>query len=416
MVWKDGLRGVFGLVASWVVLVALGGDALANKPIVAVARLIVKVRPRTARVRVTGPGGFRSTGGASWERADLKPGRYNVLAGASGYASTQRAVTLGGDDLKTLTIALLRPGTLVVTGNPRGARVEVKGPGGFSIVKGLPVTISGAAGGTYRVKVSRAGYGAVEREAVVEPGRSAKVEVRLVQGGADGAPMVSVPAGTFLRGSSSGDADEKPQRRVYLSAFSIDKHEVTVAQYRRCVRGGRCSKAKTGTYCNWSQSGRGQHPLNCVNWAQAKAYCAWAGKRLPTEAEWEKAARGTDGRTYPWGNAQASCQRAVMREGGSGCGKKSTWPVGSKSPAGDSPYGAQDMAGNVWEWTADWYGKSYYSGAPVRNPEGPSAGPGRVVRGGSWDSIARYVRAANRSYSTPADRTSNLGFRCARTR
>jgi formylglycine-generating enzyme required for sulfatase activity len=214
--------------------------------------------------------------------------------------------------------------------------------------------------------------------------------------------MVRVPAGAFHYGCNASvdsqcEDDEKPGKRVTLPAFTIDKTEVMASAYGACVNTGTCTKPKTGGSCNWGKSGRGDHPINCVDWIQAKAYCSWAGKRLPTEQEWEKAARGTDGRKYPWGNQSASCARAVMNDGGTGCGDNKTWPVGSK-PSGASPYGAQDMAGNVWEWTSDWY---------------DSKKKGRVLRGGSWGYDARRVRASSRGRYYPAFRSNSYGFRCA---
>ncbi len=229
--------------------------------------------------------------------------------------------------------------------------------------------------------------------------------------------MVTVPAGLFRMGCSGSDSscagDEKPVHEVFLDAFSIDKTEVTVDAYAACVSAGKCSNPTTGVYCNWEVSGRGDHPINCVDWSQAVAYCAWAGGRLPTEAEWERAARGTDGRVYPWGNEKATCQRAVMYDGGDGCGKDRTFPVGSK-PRGASPSGALDMAGNVWEWVSDRYDSNYYKSSPSRNPRGPSSGSFRVKRGGSFDYVASLVRAGYRSYDAPSRRGGYLGFRCAR--
>ncbi|MBI3245402.1 MAG: SUMF1/EgtB/PvdO family nonheme iron enzyme [Deltaproteobacteria bacterium] len=168
--------------------------------------------------------------------------------------------------------------------------------------------------------------------------------------------------------------DERPGRMVFLDAFAIDIYEVTVAAYRQCVEAGKCTAPNTGGSCNWNTSDRAQHPINCVDWSQANAYCRWAGKRLPTEAEWEKAARGTDRRVYPWGNAWDATKANVSTNG--------TVAVGSY-PAGKSPYGALDMSGNVWEWTADWYADAYYHNGPVKNPKGPESGQVRSVRGGS---------------------------------
>ncbi len=232
--------------------------------------------------------------------------------------------------------------------------------------------------------------------------------------------MVFIPAGEFWMGCSAnvdtecGD-EEKPGREVYLDAFVIDKTEVTVKQYGRCVQAGRCKKPKSmGKYCNWKKSGRGRHPINGVDWNDAKAYCEWAGKRLPTEAEWEKAARGTDKRMYPWGNQEASCAYAVMDDGEKGCGKDLTWPVCSKEK-GNSSYGLCDMAGNVWEWVADRYGKDYYSSGPGRNPSGPGRGKRRVLRGGSWNNFPVNVRSSFRYRRFPIGRYHDIGFRCSRS-
>ena len=242
---------------------------------------------------------------------------------------------------------------------------------------------------------------------------------RAITNAKDGSVMVLVPGGSFPRGSTKGSDDERPRRSIHVDAFQIDRQEVTVARYRKCVQAGGCTAPGTAGACNWGQSGRDDHPVNCVDWDQARKYCAWAGGRLPSEAEWDKAARGTDGREYPWGSAKPTCERAVMDDGGFGCGQNRTWPVGSK-PLGDSPYGAHDMAGNVWEWVRDWYRKDYYGSSPARNPQGPSSGETRVVRGGSWSGSgsrggnAEDMRAANRFSISPARRNAGVGFRCVR--
>jgi formylglycine-generating enzyme required for sulfatase activity len=231
--------------------------------------------------------------------------------------------------------------------------------------------------------------------------------------------MVGVAAGPFLMGSDSAEVDESPMRVVHLDGFYIDEHEVTVSQYASCVDAGECDRptrthGDDGDYYNYGAKDSGRHPVNGVSWFQAVAYCKWKGKRLPREAEWEKAARGVDGRTFPWGGDAAGCSEAVMDDGADGCGRDSTWEVGSK-PAGASPYGALDMAGNVWEWTADWYAKDYYASGPEKNPGGPLSGSRRAVRGGCWSDRAAYLRTAQRTYDAPGLVRSDLGFRCAMT-
>ncbi len=230
--------------------------------------------------------------------------------------------------------------------------------------------------------------------------------------------MVRIPAGVFMMGSNDGRADEKPVHQVRVSAFEMDGTEVTVGAYRACVNAGRCSASSTvdgdsyfdekrtafNPTCNWGRSGRDNHPMNCVDWNQATGYCAYAGKRLPTEEEWEYAARGTDGRTYPWGNGAPAGQLCWMRwNGRSGEG---TCAVGGY-PSGDSPFGLHDMAGNVSEWTSSGYSEDY-----GRN----RASGNRVHRGGGWvvGFIPDGVRGAHRGRSAPTDRDSDLGFRCAR--
>ncbi len=237
--------------------------------------------------------------------------------------------------------------------------------------------------------------------------------------GRRGSPgMVLIPEGAFLRGSpvGVGNPSEQPQRSLWLGAFWIDRLEVKTDDYRSCVNAGACATpALTEALCNWSLAGHGDHPINCVSWGQAEAYCKWVGKRLPTEAEWEKAARGTDGRTYPWGEAAATCERACMSEGNWGCGDGGTCPVG-KYPSGASPFGLQDMAGNVWEWTADYFGEDYYAAAPPRDPGGPVRGTRRSVRGGGYGMGEDGPRCANRDggFTHDYDGGDAVGFRCAR--
>jgi formylglycine-generating enzyme required for sulfatase activity len=228
--------------------------------------------------------------------------------------------------------------------------------------------------------------------------------------------MVKVPAGEFFMGcnervDNACEEDEKPGRTVNLPAFSIDKAEVSVEEYQKCVDARQCPQSDERRYssCNWGVSGREQHPMNCIDWNQAKTFCEWAGKRLPTEAEWEKAARGTDGRKYPWGD---TWQPQKANSYGEDDGFKTTAPVGS-FPAGVSPYGNLDMAGNVWEWTQDWYDSKYYQNGPTKNPRGAEKGGLKVARGGSWRDSARGVRVALRRRYGPRAGVDHVGFRCA---
>jgi formylglycine-generating enzyme required for sulfatase activity len=229
---------------------------------------------------------------------------------------------------------------------------------------------------------------------------------------AKGVPMRLVPAGEFTMGSENGEDDERPVHTVYLDAFYMDKYEVTNARYAACVADGACTPPhETSSRRRSSYYGNPQYadyPVINVDWYQAQAYCEWRGARLPTEAEWEKAARGTDGRTYPWGNNALPCSLANFAN----C-VRDTNAVGSY-PAGASPYGIYDLAGNVWEWVADWYDKNYYAVSPSRNPSGPSSGSYRALRGGSWNDSGNGVRASTRNVNVPDYWGNIIGFRCSR--
>ncbi len=242
----------------------------------------------------------------------------------------------------------------------------------------------------------------------------------------DGMIQILIPAGTFQMGSDDGEEDEQPMHMVYLDAYWIDQTEVTNHQYAQCVAAGVCTvPKKPDAYYRTSNYGNpefSKYPVVNVSWEQAQSYCKWAGGRLPTEAEWEKAARGTDGRKYPWGN-EFNCKMGNFDDeikdnsnvvpGGPNCdGYQDMAPVGIY-PQGASPYGALDMAGNVWEWTADWYGW-YPEDKEARNPTGPESGDHRTVRGGSWWlSTVDTLKVTFRDGCLP-DGGYNLGFRCAR--
>ena len=279
----------------------------------------------------------------------------------------------------------------------------------------------------------------------------------------DGMVMVYVPAGEFEMGNPGiqwiwngslrrGDlglevyTDETPQHSVYLDAFWIDQTGVRVAQFRTFVdaTGYKTTAEREGWGQPWREgpvedewphiegadwrhprgpgsSAEEDHPVVQVSWEDAAAYCEWAGGGLPTEAQWEKAARGTDGRTWPWGGiyegsrgsfCEADCPVERHRDASYGDGYAFTAPVGS-FPGGDSPYGALDMAGNVWEWVADWYDEGYYGASPTDNPTGPSYGAERSQRGGAWYDNQSWVRCTVRHQTRPSVRCDDLGFRCA---
>jgi len=228
--------------------------------------------------------------------------------------------------------------------------------------------------------------------------------------------QVYVPAGEFRMGTdptkdSRAEKDELPQHTVYLDAFWIDWTGVTNAQYARCVTDRQCTAPEdTSSITRHSYYGNVQYanyPVINVNWSQAQTYCTWSGRRLPSEAEWEKAARGTDGRLYPWGDAAPDPGLANYNYQ-----PGDTTAVGSY-PSGASPYGALDMAGNVWEWVSDWYSDSYYQQSPARNPLGPDTGSDRVLRGSAWSEPAASNRSALRVGYDPNLGDIRVGFRCA---
>ena len=225
----------------------------------------------------------------------------------------------------------------------------------------------------------------------------------------DNMMMMYVPAGEFTMGSKEGNDDEKPVHLVYLDTYWIDQTEVTNGQYEKCVMESVCTQpGSVNSDTRVSYFGNNEfmdYPVMKVVWDQANTYCQWAGGRLPTEAEWEKAARGTDQRTYPWGNSVDSNLANYDVNIGD------TTKVGSY-PAGASPYGVLDMAGNVWEWVSDWSANDYYKSSPNQNPTGPASGENRMARGGSWNDSASVIRSDYRYRYNPSDSASYLGFRC----
>ncbi len=240
--------------------------------------------------------------------------------------------------------------------------------------------------------------------------------------GQDGAPLVLIPAGAFPMGvppgHRDGGRDEYPNHEVFLDDFYIDTYEVTNGRYLEFIRATGHRKPqhpKNPDRTLW-QGGLmpetiADRPVINVDWYDAAAYCAWAGRRLPTEAEWEKAAKGTGDRRFPWGNVEPTDKHLNFLQ--RWIGEKTLMPVGSYE-AGKSPYGVYDVAGNVFEWTADWYDSSYYKKSPAKNPTGPKTGSRKVLRGSGWQSETPTVRIFTRFGSDPNNRDESTGFRCAR--
>jgi len=277
--------------------------------------------------------------------------------------------------------------------------------------------------------------------------RAALEDLALVDVSASCAGMVLVPEGDFQMGCNPAqahadkwclyleeelglpcprqagkcDPSETPSRTVTLSPYFIDRSEVTVAAFTPCVQAGACSEPPTNAslrFYNYAGLSRDLHPVNGVTWEQAFDFCSWQGKRLCTEAEWEKAARGPDGRTYPWGDTPPNETLAVMDSTTDRTDESLPWPLVSTTAqvcsreAGNSPYGLCDMAGNVWEWVADWYSPTAYASQPSADPRGPNTGTLKAIKGGRYNHVGFSVRSSIRGFFPPDQRFVYLGFRC----
>ncbi len=352
----------------------------------------VKVRPFGSAVFLD-----RKKIGQSPVKRKVNTGNRALEVRREGYRKLSRSVRVEFGKTAEVSdrLVAIPTGTLVVTSRPPGARISI---GKRSLGK-TPRAVR-LYEGRYTITLRKEGYKPATRTALVRGDRkSTLLAVLVVEPIPPG--MVKVPAGWFIMGSDSGADDEKPKRRVYLDKFYIDKYPVTNARFRRFGTPEKDFGAKFNG---------DRQPVVGVTWFQVRDYCTSAGKRLPTEAEWEKAARGVDGREYPWGNEWDGSK--VIWEKNSG-GK--THPVDRTYNTHRSPYGAMDMAGNTWEWVSDRYGKNYYANAPERNPKGPASGGGRVLRGGSWYfDYATNFRAAYRDLGRPGNRYDRVSFRCAK--
>ena len=231
----------------------------------------------------------------------------------------------------------------------------------------------------------------------------------------DSVEMKTIPAGEFIMGSKKeeGRADERPQRKIYLDTYEIDSHEVSNNHYLNFIQStGR--KDPLNPYSEKllsDEAGIGNLPIVQVTWYDAVDYCRWAGKHLPSEAQWEKAARGEKGLVFPWGSKKPSQKLANYQKNWDGI--QTLWPVSAKIES-SSPYGVIGMAGNAREWVKDWYSPEYYKTAPSSNPQGPGVGILKVIKGGSWHSFKSDIRSASRGKGGFALKTDGIGFRCAK--
>ncbi len=399
----------------------------------------------------------------------LASGKHRILFTYPGYEPTEKTVEVRRSE-ETLLWASLdpKPGTLTIGSSPAGGLILLDGK-----LKARTAWSGKIEAGSHTVVVNLEGHIPGRETVNMPPAGNVHVEILLLKGttiavggrgepivregdrhfewrrasehtGSDGAPMVLIPAGDFLLGSAESDRqadrNERPQRRILLDAFLIDVFEVPNAPYRRfldwveknghvgCPEGELEAKDHTpGPIGFHGEEWYGaRQPVVEVDWWDAAAYCAWAGRRLPTEAEWEKAARGADGRLYPWGNAppragtHGNFADLAYRHRNLGW----TWivpgddghpwpaPVGS-FPRGASVYGVEDMSGNVAEWVADWYAGNYIEIAPEKNPGGPERGLYRILKGGAWQDTSWSLRSASRVRWLPGFRFISVGFRCA---
>jgi len=368
-------------------------------------KLTVFSEPRDARVLLDG----RDLGRTPVS-LEVEAGPYTLKLTKEGYKPHEEPLSLPADKETRTRIALRSTqGTLDVTSTPPGATVEIGGtPRGQT-----PLTLA-LEEGTYPLRLRLPRHRTATRQAEIAGERITRVSVDLTPGpnpgdherrGTDTAEMVYIPAGSFTMGDTHGDGDrdERPVHQVFVNAFWLDRTEVTNAQFARF--------AGTGTYTpegEWQREavGKDQHPVVDVTWHDAVAYCRWAGKRLPTEAEWEYAARGTDGRKYPWGN---TWEEGRARYYGNGA-NETTAAVGSY-PAGASLLAVLDLAGNAWEWTSSRYKPYPYSSTDGR--EDTSASGTRVARGGSWIDRDWLLRSAYREQVVSTSAFHTRGFRCA---
>ncbi len=335
---------------------------------------------------------------------DQEPGKYQVTATKDGYYPGRQTADVKAGQTTNITIRLKAfEGRLTINSRPKSSSVVI---GGKSRGK-TPLKIR-LKPGSYTVLLQKAGYRQLKKKVRVSGTMPTKIDLVLDKVGAPAIEgMLYIPGGEFVMGSNSGNLNEKPAHKVTVSPFYIDKYEVTNAQFRKFVDAtGHIEPA----FWNDDDLNKPSYPVVGVSWEDAAAYAEWTGKRLPTEAEWEMAASGFDSRTYPWGN---DYKTGFANKYGKADGYRYTAPVKSFEK-GASAYGVVNMAGNVWEWCADFYAENYYAKSPGNNPKGPAKGEMHAMRGGSWEDSEKSLRTSNRSAGEANYYNNNLGFRCAK--
>jgi sulfatase modifying factor 1 len=284
---------------------------------------------------------------------------------------------------------------------------------GAACVLSIAVTVAGCGGDDGTASTSETSTD----ESTTETGTATETET----GDEPDPNLIEIPGATFMMGCGADDVEcdpDSPAHEVTVSSFSIERTEVSVAAYQACVDAGSCTVTAAASDCNLGVTGRDEHPVNCVTWQQAVDYCTFAGRRLPTEAEWELAAAGPDSRTFPWGEGDANCTLAHMFQmsgdtGGYGCLTNVTAAVESYDN-GASIDGVLQLAGNVDEWVNDWYADDYYDSGETMDPQGPADGTNKVNRGGDmFDASPLNLRAFERRQTAPDQALPERGFRCA---
>ena len=370
------------------------------------ARLTITSTPSGALILLND----KDTGKHTPATLRLRRGRYQLALQKEGYRTAKKRLRVRRRQERVKLRLEIASAALTVQTQPAGATLVLDGE---IQAKKTPTTLRVPANKPFTIVVKRKGLPTILRSMKLPLGANKTLRLQLDPKASLKAPkkqsdMVYVKGGPFYMGNNAGTAKEKPMTKITLRGFRIDRTEVTVAAYMACVKSGTCSASKRGSGCNQYITGHTQHPINCVTWYQARTYCRWAKKRLPTEAEWEKAARGQSPQLYPWGHAAPSCRRAAFR----GC-SSGTRPT--KQLSGRSPYGAYDMSGNVWEWVQDYYSDDFYKKSKLSQPVNRARGNGyKVIRGGSWRAPKDEIHVTYRADYWPSKHSNAVGFRCAR--